>query len=150
MSPLVREVLLKGLMAGTAMHTAKKTSVSVAYYAAAGGAALLAFVFFSIAGYALLLESFTMPVAAAITGLAILGLAGAIAFTGYIKVQNKRVVKKAPLDGNFLDSIEHTAKSLLAGFEGPVKDNPTMAVLLAALAGFAAADQIGEKMEKYH
>lgn len=145
MSPLVRELLVNGLMAGTAVRTAKKTSVGVAYYAVAGVIALIAGVFFAIAGYGLLLESFTMPVAAAITGTAILVIAGGVGLAGYLRL-NKKPVRKPGLDGNFLDSIESTAKSLLSGFEEPVKDNPKMALLLAALAGFAAADQISEKI----
>lgn len=146
MSPLVRELLINGLMAGTAVRTAKKTSVGVAYYAAAGGVALIAFVFFAIAGYGFLQESFTMPVAAALTGAAILAIALGIGLTGYYGLQHKKMIKKPSMDGNFLDSIESTAKSLLSGFEEPVKDNPKMALLLAALAGFAAADQISEKI----
>ena len=64
MSPRVRELRINGLMAGTAVRQAKKTSVGVAYYAAAGGVALLAVVFFAIAGYGLLLETHSMPIAA--------------------------------------------------------------------------------------
>ena len=146
MTPLVRELLLKGLVAGTAVHTARKTSVGVAYYATAGAIALLGFVFLAIAAYGLLLESFSVPVAASILGLTILLIAGAVALTGYINLNKHKKIRKPNLDGNFLDSLENTAKSLLSGFEGPVKDNPTLAVLLAAIAGFAAADQISEKI----
>ena len=146
MSPLVRELLVNGLMAGTAVRQAKKTSVGVAYYAAAGGVALIAFVFFAIAGYGYLQESFTMPVAAAITGAVILAISLGIGLTGYYGLQHKKIVKKPSMDGSLIDTIENTAKSLLSGFEEPVKDNPKMALLLAALAGFAAADQISEKI----
>ena len=44
MSPLVRELLLKGLVAGTAVRQAKKTSVGAVYYGLAGGVGLIAFV----------------------------------------------------------------------------------------------------------
>ena len=145
MSPLVRELLLKGLVTGTAVHTARKTSVGVAYYATAGAIALMACVFFAIAAYGLLLESFNGPAAASILGCAIMLIAAAVALTGYLNLHRKHV-RKPNLDGSLLDSIENTAKSLLAGFEGPVKDNPTLAVLLAAIAGYAAADQISEKI----
>lgn len=144
-SPLVRELLVNGLMASTAVHKAKKTSTAVAYYAAAGAVALVAFVFLAIAGYGALLQSYSMPIAAGITGIAVLAIACAIGLTGYMSL-NKKQIKKPSLDGNFLDSIEHTAKTLLAGFEEPIKDNPKLALMLAALAGFAAADQISEKI----
>lgn len=145
MSPLVRELLVNGLMAGTAVRTAKKTSAGIACYAAAGGIAFLALVFFSVAGYGMLLAWFTMPAAAAITGAAILSVAAAVAGAGYYRL-HKKPLRKASADGSLIDTIEGTAKTLLAGLEEPVRDNPKMAMLLAALAGFAAADQIGEKI----
>jgi hypothetical protein len=153
MSPLVKELLVNGLMAGTAVRTAKKTSASVGYYAAAGCVGGLALVFFSIAGYGLLLESYAMPAAAAITGAAVSVLALAIGLTGYYRVNRKPVRKPViATDGSFLDNVENTVKSLIGGIEEPIKDNPTLALLVAALAGFAAGDHLGEREgeRKYH
>lgn len=152
MTPLVKELLINGLMAGTAVRTAKKTSASVGYYAAAGAVGGLALVFFSIAGYGLLLESFAMPVAAGLTGAAILALSLVIGTVGYYRI-NRKPVRKPHIatDGNFIDNVENTIKSLIGGVEGPVKDNPTMALLMAALAGFAAGDQLSDRKEnRYH
>lgn len=146
MSPLVRELLLKGLVAGTAVRQAKKTSVGAVYYGLAGGIGLIAFVYFTIAGYALLQESFTTPAAAAMTGAVVLAISGAIGGGGYFHLNRKKIVKKPAMDGNFLDSIEGTVKSLLDGFEEPIRDNPKAALLLAALAGFAAGDKLGDKV----
>lgn len=146
MSPLVRELLLKGLVAGTAVRQAKKTSVGAVYYGLAGGVGLIAFVFFTIAGYALLQESFTTPVAAAITGAVVLAVSAAIATCGYLHLNRKKIVKKPAMDGNFLDTIEGTIKSLLDGFEEPIRDNPKAALIMAALAGFAAGDKLGDKV----
>ncbi len=147
MTPLVRDLLINGLMAGTAVKTAKKKSIGVAYYAMAGAIGCLALVFFAIAGYGLLLESFTMPVAAAITGAVIAMLSIAVGTTGYVRMQKKKIVKKPSFqEGGILDNIEGTVKSLLEGFEEPVKDNPKLALLVAALAGFAAGDQLGDRV----
>lgn len=146
MSPLVRELLVNGLMAGTAVRTAKKTTAGIAYYVVAGCIGFVAFMFFTVAGYGILLESQSMPVAAAITGAAVLSIAAAIGGFGYFRMNNRKPVRKSMAEGNLIDSIESTAKSLLSGIEDPVRDNPKMAMVLAALAGFAAADQINEKI----
>ncbi|PZQ44729.1 MAG: hypothetical protein DI551_09495 [Micavibrio aeruginosavorus] len=147
MNPLVKELLVQGLLAGTAVRTAKKTSVGVAYYAVAGGVAALGLVFLSIAGYGWLLESFTMPVAAAITGGVVLAVAFCIGFWAkYGRDARKAVTKKPAFDGGFFDNIEGTLKSLMGEIEEPIKDNPKLALLVAALAGFAAADHIGERI----
>jgi len=132
-------------MAGTAMRTAKKTSVGFGYYALAGGVACVGFVFLSIAAYSLLLETFTAAAAAGITGAGVMFISLSIAAFGHYRLKAKKIVKKPVMDGGFIDSIESTIKSALDGFEEPIKDNPKMALLLAALAGFAAGDQIGER-----
>jgi uncharacterized membrane protein len=151
MSPLVKELLINGLMAGTAVRSAKKTSASFGYIAAAGVVGGLALVFFSIAGYGFLLQTFSMPIAAGLTGCAILMLSVLIAAVGNYRIHRKAVRKPhIATDGSFVDNIENTIKSLIGGVEGPVKDNPTMALLLAALAGFAAGDQLGGNDKKYH
>lgn len=146
MSPLVRELLLKGLMAGTAVRTAKKTSVSFAYYGLAAVVGAVGFVFLSIAGYLQLQEFFSTPIAGVITGSVILGIASCIALTGYIKLEQKKMVRKPSYDGGFIDTVEDSLKSLMDGIEEPVKDNPKMALLMAALAGFAAGDKLGERI----
>lgn len=153
MSPLVKELLVNGLMAGTAVRTAKKTSASVGYYAAAGCVGGLALVYFSMAGYGLLLESFAMPVAAAVTGGVVSVLAVIIGFTGYLRINRKPARKPViATDGSFLDNVENTVKSLIGGIEEPIRDNPTLALLVAALAGFAAGDHLGDREgeSKYH
>ena len=151
MSPLIKEILIKGLMAGTAVQSAKKTSASVGYYAAVGVVGGLALVFFAIAGYGWLLQNYSMPVAASITGCGIALLSIAIGVFGHYRVNRKPIRKPSiATDGSFLDNVENTLKSVLGGFEEPIKDNPKMALLMAALAGFAAGDHIGDKDGRYH
>lgn len=148
MSPLVRELLVNGLMAGTAMRTAKKTSAGAAYFLPAACLAVLGTVFLSLAGYNALLSYTAAPAAMIIVAATLFVIAGSIAFIGHYRVFKKKPVKK-PFDGNFIDNIENTVKSFMEGLEDPVKDNPKMAVLMAALAGLAAGDKLGDKMNMH-
>ncbi len=147
MSPLVRELLVNGLLAGAAVRTAKKSSSTAIFYVLAGSLALLAVVFFAIAGHALLLENYTGPQAGAITGAFILAIAGVTGGTGYAVANRKKIGRKNPLaEHSFINNIEHTLKGVLENFEEPVKDNPKMALLIAALAGLAAGDQLSDRL----
>lgn len=146
MSPLVRELLINGLMAGTAVRTAKKKSVSIAYYGLAAAVAGVGFVFLSIAAYTELQNSFSAPLAAAMVGGAIIFISLLIGLWGYLAAEDRKIIRKKSYDGNFIDTVEDTLKSLMDGIEEPVKDNPKMALLMAALAGFAAGDKLGEKI----
>lgn len=146
MSPLVRDLLMQGIVAGTAVRTAKKTSVSMAYYLGAACIAAVAFVFFAIAGYGWLLQNYDMPVAAAMTGSVVLFIAVLTYACGYYGMRRKKIMRKAAFDGNFVDNIEETIKSLIGNLEEPVKDNPKMALLMAALAGFAAGDHLSDRV----
>lgn len=142
-APIVRDILIKGFLAGSAVKTAKKTTAGWGLYALAGGVGCVGFVFFAIAGYGFLLQDYPMHIAAAITGSVILLISIAIGLFGYYGMKKKKIIKKSTFtDGGMAETIESTFKSFLEGFEEPVKDNPKMALLMAALAGFAAGDKL--------
>lgn len=140
-SPIVRDLLVKGLLAGTAVKTARKTTAGWGIYALAGGVGCIALVFFAIAGYGYLLLDYPMHIAAAMTGSAVLLLSIAIGLFGYYTVKKKKIIKKPANDG-IVDTVEGAFKAFMEGFEEPVKDNPKTALLMAALAGFAAGDRL--------
>ncbi len=147
MSPLIRELLVNGLLAGAAVRTAKKSSSTAIFYVLGGSLAFLAMVFFAIAGHALLLEYYAMPLAGVMTGLTILVIAILTAATGYVIANRKKIARKNPMaEHGFINNIEHTLKGVLENFEEPVKDNPKMALLMAVLAGFAAGDQLSDRL----
>lgn len=146
MSPLVRELLVNGLMAGTAVRTAKKTSIGFGYYAAAGAVAFVGFIFFAIAGFYYLQTIVTADIAAAIVGGVMILIGAGIAAAGYYHLERKKILRKPAHDGSFIDMVENTLKSVIDGFEEPVKDNPKLALLMAALAGFAAGDKMGDRI----
>ena len=140
LSPLIKEVLLNSVLAGSAVRTAKKTSAGIAIYLLAGCIGFLGIVFLSIASNLYLQQDYTAPAAAAMTGSAIMVLAIAIGLFGHFR--NNKSVKRSTVDHGLISSMETTLKSFMDGIEDPVKDNPKTALLMAALAGFAAGDKL--------
>lgn len=146
-SPIVKQLLINGLITHTAARGVRRGSAWLGYAALAGGIGLIGVVFFSIAGYGFLAEQFSAPIAAAITGAVLMGLSGAVALTGYLCFKKGKPVKSAMKEGNgLIDTIENTLQAFTDGLEEPVRDNPKMAMLLAALAGFAAGDKLSDNI----
>lgn len=144
-SPIVKQLLINGLLTQSAARGVRRGSAWLGYVALAGGVGLIGVVFFSIAGYGFLSESFSSPVAASITGGVLMAISAMIALTGYLCFKKGKAVKAAVKDGNgIMDTIENTLQSFMGGLEEPVRDNPKMAMLLAALAGFAAGDRLSD------
>lgn len=133
-------------MAGTAVRTAKKTSAGLGYYALAGVLGCLAAVFLSIAAYAQLQAIYDAPIAASIVGGGLALLSAAVGIAGTVAMKRKQMIRRPSLDGNFMDTVEQGVKHFLDGLEEPVRDNPKAAMLMAALAGFAAGDKLGDKI----
>ena len=142
LAPIVRDLLVKGIVARTAVQTARHGTAGIGFFILAGGIGLVGFIFLCIASYGLLLEYFTMPVAAAITGGAIWAIAACVALAGWMKFRKISLAPKPKMDSGMFDSIEDMLKPVLEPLEEPIRDNPKTAVLLAALAGFAAGDRV--------
>lgn len=150
-NPLLMKAVLNGVLAHTAARGVKRGSTWLGHAALAGGIALIALIYFSIAGYSLLLESFEAPAAAAMVGGALLSIAGIIALTGYMSY--KRVFDKpAAKNDGLLGSLESGLQSVMGGLQEPIKDNPALAMIVAALAGYAAGDRLGgdNEEDRYH
>lgn len=150
LNPILKQVLINGLITHSAARGVKRGSAWLGYCAIAGGIALIALVYFSIAGYAYLNDIYSDTAAAAIVGAILIALSGVIAVTGYLSYKGK-FQKPAPKNDGLLGSIESTLQSVLGGLEEPIKDNPKLAMMVAALAGFAAADKLSDAEEdRYH
>ncbi len=146
MSPLVRELLVNGLMAGAAVRTTKKKTAGLGYYAIAVIFAVMGFIYAVWAGYAYLALTLGAPVAAGFVAGALFIVSAGIALAGYLVVKSKQgAMKKPSFDGNFIGEMEARVKSLIDELEDPIRDNPKSALLMAALAGFAAGDKFGDK-----
>jgi hypothetical protein len=143
-NPILKQVLINGFITHSAARGVKRGSTWLGYGILAGGIGFIALVYFSIAGYGLLSESFSSPLAAAIIGGVMSALAGIVGVTGYMSYKGK--FQKAPPKNNegIFGSIENGLQSVLGGLEEPIRDNPKLAMLAAALAGFAAADKLGD------
>lgn len=147
MSPLVRDLLVNGLMAGAAVRTTRKKTTGIGYYAAAGFAATLGMIYAVWAGYAYLALSLSAPVAAGFVAGMLFVLSAGIGLAGFLVARNKQeAMKKPSFDGNFIGEMEARVKSLIDELEDPIRDNPKSALLMAALAGFAAGDKFGDKV----
>jgi hypothetical protein len=133
-------------MAGTAVRKAKKSSIDAAYYIAGGAIVFLGIVYLSIAGFEMLQVRYEVPMAATITALVLICLGGIVIVSANIWRNKKKIAPKHTFDNGFLDGLEQSVKSMIDGLEEPVRDNPKIALLLAALAGFAAGDQISDKI----
>lgn len=142
-NPILKQVLINGLITHSAARGVKRGSAWLGYGILAGGISFIALVYFSIAGYGLLSENFAGPVAAAIMGGIMLALSGAVGLFGYLSYKGK-FQKVPPKNDGLLGSIENGLQSVLGGLEEPIRDNPKLAMLVAALAGFAAADKLSD------
>lgn len=150
MNPILKQVLINGLITHSAARGVKRGSAWLGYCATAGGIALIALVYFSIAGYAFLNETLSDTVAAAIVGGVLIGLSSVIALTGYMSYKGKFHQKAAPKADGLLGSIESGLQTVMEGLEEPIKDNPKLAMMLAAMAGFAAADKLSDAEDQHY
>lgn len=142
-NPILKQVLINGLITHSAARGVKRGSAWLGYGILAGGIGFISLVYFSIAGYGLLSASFSGPVAAAIMGGSMLALSGIVGLTGYMSYKGK-FQKVPPKNDGILGSIENGLQSVLGGLEEPIRDNPKLAMMVAALAGFAAADKLSD------
>lgn len=142
-NPILKQVLINGLITHSAARGVKRGSTWLGYGILSGGIAFIAIVYFSIAGYGLLSEQLTQPVAAAVMGGVMLALSGAIGGFGYMSFKGK-IQKAPPKNDGILGNIESGIQSVLGGLEEPIRENPKVAMLVAALAGFAAADKLDD------
>jgi len=145
-NPILKQVLINGLITQSAARGVKRGSTWLGYIVLAGGIALIGIVYFSIAGYGLLMQSFTAPAAASMVGGILFALSAIVALIGYYTVKRKAAHKVMPKPEGFMDSVENTLQGLMGGLEEPIRDNPKLAMLMAALAGFAAGDKLGDHL----
>ncbi len=148
-TPIITSLVLGGL---TKAATARKPDITVGATGVgilflAGLVGLVGFVFVVIAGYRLMLASFTPVEAAGITGGVVLLLAAFLGFYGYriIKTGRKSVV--AAMQPEQDEGLKERIQKLLEDFSMPeleelVKSHPKSSVLVAVIAGLLAADAI--------
>ena len=140
-SPIVKQLLINGLITHSAAKGVKRGSTWAGVIVLAGGIAFVGLFFLSYASYGFLLDYFTVAGAAGIVGGALMLLSALTAGIGYMAYKGK-FEKAASKNDGLLDTIESTLQSALSGFDEPIKDNPKTALLMAALAGFAAGDRL--------
>lgn len=114
----------------------------------AGLIGLVGFVFLVIAGYRLMLGTYTPVEAAALTGGVVTLIAIVLAYYGIrvFKTGHKSIAVLNPAhtqDDSVKDKIHKIMEEFsVPEFENLVKSNPKSSILLAAVAGILAADAI--------
>ncbi|MBI1326175.1 MAG: hypothetical protein GC136_00860 [Alphaproteobacteria bacterium] len=97
--------------------------------------------FFILASYLWLNANYSPQMAAALTGLVSVGIAGLLALGALAVMQYKvRMLKRMKNDIN--ETIDIALKSLNHLLEEPTTQNPKTSALVASLAGFVTADKI--------
>ena len=97
-------------------------------------------IFAMMSGYGWLLTQFTQPLAALISAGFILGLALLSSLTGFLLI--KKQPAPAMQQDEMLQIIDAVTELLGEELTDPIKENPKTAILLASVAGFAAADHL--------
>lgn len=134
LSAVAKQIVVDGIV-NIAARKSRTIPASLGFYALAGGIGIIGVVFLSIAIYGVLLDSFTMPVAATITGLGILALAGLLVLIGK-KAAGELDKRHFRQEAQHVDVVVSQLMDAVIGeIEDPVRENPKMAMALAGLAG---------------
>lgn len=133
-SAIAKQIVVDGIL-NVATRRSRTTPAAIGLYALAGGIGIIGVVFLSIAVYGVLLDSFSMPIAATITGVGILVLSGLLVLIGKKtagEIDNRRFSQ----DAKQVDVVISQLMDAVVGeIEDPVRENPKMALALAGLAG---------------
>lgn len=134
----------KLVMGGVSMAT-RKSKAGFGLCAISGILGLVAIGFLIAAFYAWALVIYRPDIAALLTAGVAAGLAVVVAGIAYA-VNNKRELERQLRQETMKDDLMGHLKAAIATvddeFGDQVRENPVMAVLLAGLAGFVAADKI--------
>ncbi len=141
LSAIAKQIVVDGI-ANAATRKTRNTSAGYGLYALAGGIGIIGVVFLSIAIYGVLLNSFTMPVAASITGFGILILSGLLVLVGK-NITGKMDSKRLREEAQQVDVlVSQVIDGLMEEIEDPVRENPKMAMALAGLAGLMVGGRL--------
>lgn len=141
LSAVAKQIVVDGIV-NVATRKSRTIPASLGFYALAGGIGIIGVVFLSIAIYGVLLDSFTMPVAATITGVGILVLSGLLVLIGKKAAGelDKRSLRQEAQQVDVV--ISQLMDAVIGEIEDPVRENPKMALALAGLAGLMVGGRI--------
>lgn len=143
---IAQAVAFEKLVAGgVSMVASRKSTAGYGLYVVSGLLGFVALGFLIAAFYAWALAVYAPDIAALMTAGVVSGLALAAAITAYV-VNHKRQIQRQIRQESMKDDILTHVKAVIATvddeFGDQIRENPTMAVLLASVAGFIAADKI--------
>ena len=143
---IAQAVAFEKLVAGgVSMVASRKSTAGYGLYVVSGFLGFVALGVLIAAFYALDLAGHAPEIAALMTAGVVSGLALAAAITAYV-VNHKRQIQRQIRQESMKDDILTHVKAVIATvddeFGDQIRENPTMAVLLASVAGFIAADKL--------
>jgi hypothetical protein len=136
---VAEQLILAVLLNGTGMSE-KKNQIGLGLAALSLFLALTGLGFLMAAGYAFLQEQFDTKTAAFYMALVTLACATVSSLTAYalFHYRQKRI---RSYQRTITDNIHSAINAVSDELEGPIRDNPKTAALLAGLAGYAAAQR---------
>ncbi len=137
---VVERVMLAMLLNGTGMPE-RKTQLGLGLTALSVFLGLAGCGFLMAAGYGYLQEYFDARTATLYMALITLGCALACSLVGYALIHYRQKRMRA-VQSTIADNLRSALASVTDELEGPIRDNPKTAALLAGLAGFAAAQRL--------
>ena len=137
---VAEQLILSVLMNGTGMSE-KKNQFGLGLAALSLFLALAGLGFLIAAGYAFLLDAYDEKTATLYMAVIIFGCTAVTSLTAYtlFKFRQRRL---RSLQRTITDNIHSAINAVSDELEGPIRDNPKTAALIAGLAGFAAAHRM--------
>ena len=137
---VAEQLILSVLMNGTGMSE-KKNQFGLGLAALSLFLALAGLGFLIAAGYAFLLDAYDAKTATLYMAVIIFGCTAVTSLTAYtlFKFRQRRL---RSLQRTITDNIHSAINAVSDELEGPIRDNPKTAALIAGLAGFAAAHRM--------
>lgn len=137
---VAEQLILSVLLNGTGMSE-KKNKFGLGLAALSLFLALIGLGFLTAAGYAFLLELHDAKTATLYMAVMLMGCAVASSLLAYTLFHYKQKRLRS-LQRTLTDNIHSAINAVSDELEGPIRDNPKTAAIIAGLAGFAAAQRM--------
>jgi len=139
--PLIKGLAVEGVMRGLSSPPSTPAGLGLMLVSVVPAGVGIAFLGYS--EFLFLQEFYSPEFASLLTAFTALTLSGILGWTGYHTFKRE---KSRPHSHNneIISAIHSFIEDIAEDLEDPIRENPKVAVLLASIAGFVAADQISK------